>query len=192
MTDETLLIAELRKGSRYAFKKLYDLYAVRLYAFGLRYSQSREATQELVEDTFVWLWNNKEGIREVDNLRPILFVRMKHFLLNSYRSKLRSPQFKTYLDCQEMIGTDTPDKSLEYDDFVRLLQKALQQMPYTQRRVIELIKMEGMTIREVAEQLQLTEQTVRNQLSLGLKLLRKIIGTTHMLFYGVLFFVNNL
>ena len=65
-------------------------------------------------------------------------------------------------------------------------------MPYTQRRMIELIKMEGMTIREVAEQLQLTEQTVRNQLSLGLKLLRKIIGTTHMLFYGVLFFVNNL
>lgn len=189
MTNESLLISELRKGSQYAFKGIYDLYAARLYAFGLRYSKSRETTQELVEDTFIWLWNNRERIREVDCLRPILFVRMKHFLVNAYRTTLKSPEFRGYLEYHESITVNAPDQSLEYDDFVLIIRQALRQMPDTQRKVIELSKFEGLSTKEIAESMQLTEQTVRNQLSLGLKLLKKMLGTAYIL-ADWLFFVN--
>lgn len=189
MKNEAKLIEELMQGSQIAFKGIYDLYVGRLFSFALSYSKSREDTQEMVEDTFVWLWNNKEKIQEVDSLRPLLFLRMRHFLINAYRETLRSLEFRDYLDYRESLSIDNTDHVLEYDDFLKNLYKSLEQVTPTQRRVIEMARMDGIGIKEIASELNLTEQTVRNQLSLGLKKLRLVMKESYYLFV-LLFFVN--
>ena len=95
---ETELIIDLQKGSVKAFNAIYELYARRLYAFCLKYTKSRQNAEEIVEDTFVWVWNNRDSIKQEISLKPILFLKTKHLLINAYRKVVNSPIYEDYMD----------------------------------------------------------------------------------------------
>lgn len=173
---ERELIRNLKNNSRKAFDDIYKLYSKRLFAYCLQFTKSPEDTEEIVQDIFIHLWTNRASIRQEETLRSLLFIMAKHRLINSYRSTINSPIYEDYLNYQEQLSTDpSPIHSLEYNEFVQGLKKALRQLPSTQQEVIELSRMEGKTNKEIAEILSLSEQTVKNQLSIGLKALRKDI-----------------
>lgn len=186
--DETTLIAELKQDSQQALRGIYERYAGRLYAFGLQYCKSRECVEELVEDTFVWLWTHRRSIRQSNSLRAVLFIRMRHFLINAYRTTVNSVEFEDYLNYKGRL-TDGDTDWLEYDDFVRMVHDAIARLPETQRRVVQLSRMERLSNHDIAHRLNLKEQTVKNQLSLGLKALKQMLGPAYGL-YSLLFFVN--
>lgn len=175
---ESKLIEQLRsQGSVKAFSDLYDFYAPRLYAFCLRMSKSREDAEETVQDTFVWLWRNRLSLPSQDTLSTILFLKTRHLLINLYRARLNSPEYKDYLVCRDMAGSFSASDYIDYDDLLATINKALKQLPETQREVIRMIKLEGRPAKEVSERLGITEQTVHNQLSLGLKQVRRILSS---------------
>lgn len=78
-----------------AFDEIYGLYARRLFAFCLKYTKSKENAEEIMEDTFVWLWNNRSTLEEADSVKPLLFLRAKHYLINAYRKVINWPCMKT-------------------------------------------------------------------------------------------------
>lgn len=53
-----------------AFDEIYGLYARRLFAFCLKYTKSKENAEEIMEDTFVWLWNNRSTLEEAESVKP--------------------------------------------------------------------------------------------------------------------------
>ena len=166
-TGEDYLIWQLKRDSRWAFDRLYHMYARRLFAF----------------DTFVWLWNHRHDIRQEETLLNLVFIRARHLLINAYRATLNSPRFEDYVDYANRLGTAGQSTLMEYDDFLRVLRQGLDRLPPTQRRVIELARLEQKSIKEIATLLDFKEQTVRNQLSLGLKQLMVFV---RRLGYGML------
>lgn len=187
-TEEPLLIKQLKANSQQAFSAIYRLYGKQLYAFGLRYCKSRESVEELVEDTFVWLWTNRAHIRQEQTLRPLLFYRMHHYLINAYRATVHSSVYEDYLYSREQQHCDTAHQ-LEYDDFVKTFYQALERLPAQERNIVRMSKIEQMSNKEIARQLNLKEQTVKNELSNGLKDLRAIMKVSCQL-ACFLFFVN--
>lgn len=172
---EAELIYLLRSGSKTAFNWLYNHYAPKLYSFCLHMSKSKESAEDIVEETFIWLWKHKETLPEQDSLKNILFLRTRHQLIDIYRKNLNSPHFESYLEYVNKQDHRSASELLDYNDFLHCLQTALEQLPLTQQKVIKMSKLEGLSIREISERLQLGEQTVRNQQYLGLKTLRKLI-----------------
>lgn len=167
---------------------MYDHYATRLFSFGMRYTHSKEKSEELVEDTFVWLWTNREHILQHQSLHSILFLRMRHYLINAYRSTVNSPVFEDYVDYMGSLPCSTNDR-LEYDDFVNMVNQAIDRLPDTQTKIVRMSRMDMMSNKEIADALGLKEQTVKNQLSLALKSLRQSLGPTYFTLF-FLFFVN--
>ncbi|NLI36667.1 MAG: RNA polymerase sigma-70 factor [Bacteroidales bacterium] len=184
-----MLISELKKDSQEALDSIYKMYAKRLYAFCLQYTKSKENAEEIVEDVFVWIWVNRCDIHQEETLRSLLFIRAKHYLINAYRSRINSPVYEDYVNYQDELAADDIQQHLEYEDFVRQLRNALTKLPITQQQVIELSKIQQVSNKEIAIKLSLSEQTVKNQLSLGLKNLRKELNKVPFLFW-LLFFVN--
>ena len=182
-TGEDYLIWQHKRDSRWAFDRLYHMYARRLFAFALEYCHQRETVEEIVEDTFVWLWNHRHDIRQEETLLNLVFIRARHLLINAYRATLNSPRFEDYVDYANRLGTAGQSTLMEYDDFLRVLRQGLDRLPPTQRRVIELARLEQKSIKEIATLLDFKEQTVRNQLSLGLKQLMVFV---RRLGYGML------
>ena len=189
-TSETELISLLIDGSETAFKHIYNLYASRLYAFCLQYTKNRGETDEIVQDAFIWLWNHRATIRQRNSLKPLLFICVRHQLINAWRRNVNSPVYEDFIAYRDKLqGEHATDADFDYEEFCQCVRRELGKLPTTQRRCIELSRFEGLGIRDIAERLALSEQTVKNSLSLGLKTLRTLLAEQSIV-YLFLFYVN--
>ena len=192
--SEHLLIADLKKGSKEAFDEIYRLYAGRLLAYCMQYTKCREDAEEIVQDVFVALWSTRQAIRQEETLRSLLFTISKRRVINAYRSTLNSPVYEDYVNYQNELSAGEDCHPMEYEQYVRIVKDALHRLPSTQRRVIGLSRFSQLSNKEIAERLSLSEQTVKNQLSIGLKALRELLEKALTLFVAsmVLNIVNRL
>lgn len=183
---EASLIHDLKQGSHKAFDKIYQMYAKRLYAYSLQFTKSPEASEEIVQEVFVKLWMSRQDIRQNETLRSLLFIMARHRLINAYRAQVNHPLYEEYVNCMDILSTEDAHSRLEYHEFMDRFKRIMKTLPDTQQSVIYLSRIRQLSNREVAEELSLSEQTVKNQLSLGLKALREKLNR-FMLFLMLLF-----
>jgi RNA polymerase sigma-70 factor (ECF subfamily) len=186
--NEQELIQALKQGSHSAFDGIYQMYAKRLYAYSLQFTKSADEAEDIVQNVFIKLWTNRANIRQEETLRSLLFIMAKHFLINSYRSKLNNKTYKEYIIYLNKSSIDNISNKLEYDEFVKQFHKAMKKLSVTQQKVVALSRIKQLSNKEIAEELSLSEQTVKNQLSIGLKALR--IKLYKLLILFILFFIN--
>jgi RNA polymerase sigma-70 factor (ECF subfamily) len=103
----------------------------------------------------------------------------KHHIINAFRSGSNQPVYEEYIHYKETVSVDDAGHQLEYRDFVLRFKKAMGTLPSTQKKVIILSKIKELSIREIATKLALSEQTVKNALSVGLKNLKEAIGKSY-------------
>lgn len=185
---EERLISALKLGSSNAFDSIYQIYSKRLYAYCLQFTKSPEESEEIMQDVFVKLWLNRAHIRQNETLRSLLFIMAKHHLINAYRSKINHPVYEDFVDYKHTLSVEDTPHHLEYKEFMQGFQKAMQSLPDTQRKVINMSRIHQLSNKEIAEKLSLSEQTVKNQLSLGLKSLKEKLNK--FLWFILLLFIN--
>lgn len=179
--SEALLIERLKADSHEAFAELYRLHSARLYAFTLSYVKVKETAEEIVEDAFVWVWTHRHEIRNTQTIRPLLFICSKHYIINAWKQTVHSQSYEDYVEWVDRLGEDSTLQWLDYNDFLAYFQHELEKLPDTQQKVIRLSRLEQKTIKEIAAELHLSEQTVKNQITIGIKTLRAIIYKFHIL-----------
>jgi RNA polymerase sigma-70 factor (ECF subfamily) len=180
--NESLLISSLKKGSSKAFDRIYQMYAKRLYAYCLQFTKSPIDSEDIVQDVFVKLWMNREKIRQEDTLRSLLFIMTKHRIINAFHSKINQPVYEEYVNYKGEMSINDTGQHLEYQEFVEKLEKALKTLSPTQQKVITMSKIEQLSNKEIAAKLSLSEQTVRNQISVGLKNLKQELDKEYFLY----------
>ena len=167
--NEEELVYQLKQESQDAFNRIYNMYSARLYAYCMQYVKSREDTEEIVQDVFIKLWINRHSIIHGEHLSAFIFKIAKNQIINRYKSRINS-----YYNEEQCSVSDT-SAIVEYDDFCKSLKKAMKNLSSTQREVIECVKLNQMSVKETAVKLRLKEQTVKNALSAGLKVLKEIL-----------------
>lgn len=183
------ILSDLREGSPYAFKVVYDLYAPRVYSFAYYLTKSRADSSDLVQEVFIRLWENREKILADKPLLPFLFVIGRNLFISAYRkrmSSVRYADYTEYLDSLEAGGL--PSEGIEYDDYRRSFKAAFLSLPMRQQQILRLSKFQGMKNSEIARELNISEQTVKNQLSTGLKNLKLSLAKIPL---AILYFFLN-
>lgn len=187
LENEEKLIAELKLGSQKAFDEIYRMYSMRLFAYCFQFSKTVEDAEEIVQDVFLQLWLQRENIQQTKTLRALLFIMSKYKLINAYRKKVNSVLYEDYVICNNEFKVADGSHQLEYRDFVGMISKVIKKLPDTQQKVIKLSRFNNLSNKEVAEKLSLSEQTVKNQLSVGLKTLKlhlaKVLGYTLIILF---------
>ena len=183
MDVERIYLERLRSGSYRDFTKLYESYASRLYAFALHLTHSDALAKDIVQETFIKVWVRREQI-------DLLFTMAKNQLLNEFRRQANSPLFWEDVVLNESgDGEETAiERKLSFEEFNHRLEIAKQKLTPRQRELFELNKEQGITITEIAAKAFISEQSVRNQLSQALHVLRKELGKYALLFS--LFFIG--
>lgn len=175
---ESVYINELKSGSRKAFTALYNIYSARLYGYCYQWTKSHEDSEEVVQDAFVKLWIHRETIHDENTIQYFIFRIAKNQLINKYRINLNSPIFEEYIQYNNemLLSVNNVSQPLEYDEFCLLLNKIKRTLPRTQQQIYEYSICQQKSNKEIAEILCLSEQTVKNQLSLALKTFRQKLG----------------
>lgn len=181
--NEIQSIKELRNGSYQAFTRIYEAYADRLYSFVLKQLKNRSLAQDIVQDTFLRLWDNREQLNSFGNLQAFIFTIAKHQIINYFRRQVNELQFEDFMDYCENQATDvSPEDILLYDEFLQQLNHSKKALSQRECDIYELSREKHIPIKKIAEQLKLSEQTVKNYLTSALKVLR-----SEMLKYNVIF-----
>lgn len=182
-------IKGLQRGSYNDFKKLYALYHDNLYGFVFSLVKSHSISKEIVQETFIKLWINREKIRADGAFKSYLFKISKNIIIDRLRKQIKSPVFDDYMDYCDILesGESNSDSKMDLDLFVQRLENAKTKLTVRQKEIFELSKEQGKSAKEIAENLSISEQTVYNTLSVALQILKKEVGYTGLAFF-VLFF----
>lgn len=173
MLEKELVLA-VKFGSEPAYRYLYERWASRLYRFVFMYLKSEDATDDVIQETFLRIWINREYLKPEESFKSYLFTIAYHILLKELKRQIHNPLMEEYVEYRDKLGSLVNEISdeLDYDCFVEALEKAKLHLSPRQREIFELNKEYGMSIAEISEKLLVTEQVVRNQLSAALKTLR--------------------
>lgn len=173
MENESSLIKQVIEGSERAFNKVYKHYAPRLYGFCYQWTKSKEDAEEIVQETFIKLWATRKNITNRNSLKPLLFTIAHRQIIDLFRHRVRSVTFEDYLLVKESLQ-DTSD-SLEYEQYMEIVEHSLQLLPQNQQRIFRMSKLEGVPYEEIAKRLNLSVKTIKNESSLGTRTLHDIV-----------------
>lgn len=173
MENESSLIKQVIEGSERAFNKVYKHYAPRLYGFCYQWTKSKEDAEEIVQETFIKLWATRNNITNRNSLKPLLFTIAHRQIIDLFRQRVRSVTFEDYLLVKESLQ-DTSD-SLEYEQYMEIVEHSLQLLPQNQQRIFRMSKLEGVPYEEIAKRLNLSVKTIKNESSLGTRTLHDIV-----------------
>jgi RNA polymerase sigma-70 factor (family 1) len=170
------LIRQLRQGSAPAFKLLFDKYSQILYRFSFRYLKSEADSQEIVQDVFLKLWQNREQIKSDTSFKSYLFTIAFNTILKHFNQKIKAGKYS--LDILDALAEENPalETRYQYELLVERLEELIGQMPERRRAIFLKRKKEGLSVKEIAAEMNISVKTVENQITEAMNFLRKSFG----------------
>ncbi|MDR2086234.1 MAG: RNA polymerase sigma-70 factor [Dysgonamonadaceae bacterium] len=170
MENNSELINNLRSGNPDVFDSVYRLYFKGLCSFASQYV-SKEEAEEVVQETMLWLWENRQNLIPDMSLKSLLFMIVKNKSLNRItHNRIKSAVHQKIAEKFENQFGD-PDFYL-YQELTTLLQHAIEKLPQEYRIAFEMNRLQDMTHKEIAQKLNVSHQTVNYRISQALKILR--------------------
>ena len=156
-----------------AFQELFYYYFDSLLSFSKSFLYNHQLAEEAVEDVFIRLWENRQKLAAVQNIKYYLFRSVKNSTLNY----LVKHERKLSLDAAEVnleyISHDSPEQLMIASEALNLIRNAINSLPPACKLIFLLVKEERFKYKEVAALLNVSVKTVETQMSLALYRLRK-------------------
>lgn len=168
--SDTKLTERLKKGDLEAFDMIYQIYAGKLYSFGMRYLKSSADAEELVQAVFLKVWENHGKIDVTLSFKAYLFTIAYNDILKFFRKK--SYLQKYVAEIQYNNSLPSTEEGLEYQSLLDQVQAMVNGLPPNQKKAFILSKIEGKSSKDVASILGLSPGTVDNYISETLKMIR--------------------
>jgi RNA polymerase sigma-70 factor, ECF subfamily len=171
------LAARLTAGDDHALAEVFDALAHAVYGSALRVLGDNSAAQDVVQDVFVELWTHPGRYDPVaGTLRSYLAVLARHRAVDVLRADLRrlARQERSHRLTPAPSAAGVGDEVLAAEA-ASLIRAAVQGLPASQRQVIELAYFEGLTYREVARAVGISEGTAKSRLRLALAKLGQVL-----------------
>jgi RNA polymerase sigma-70 factor (family 1) len=182
-----LLIERLRRGDEGAFKSIYDTLHKQVYALIFSIIKNQEQSEDILQETFISLWVNKEKLTAVQPLVPYIYLTARRLTIDTFRKNASESHFKENLTFRlSEMSTNTEDKIVA-DDMQAYTNTIVNTLPLQQQMVFRLSRQEDLSYDEIAERLHISRNTVRNHLVCALKTLRSAL-TKHVISF-LLFFL---
>ncbi len=168
--DESLLVQELSKGNILAFNALFREYSGRLYRFALGYLKSQEEAEELVQEVFTIIWEKRSGLKEDLSFKSYLFTISFNIIRKHFRTKSHMTEYlKSGINNESDIQTS---QKINYDSLYQFIANLVDQLPERRKLIFIKSRFEGLSVIEIAEELNISHKTVENQLTDALKYIR--------------------
>lgn len=181
---EPTLVKLLQKGNVKAFDSLFEVYSQKLYGFGMKYFKSETDSEELVQEVFVKVWENRKMLKTEYSFKSYLFtIAMNQIRKHFNKMKVALSYIESIKNENEFIDQSVPDN---YEYMIKQIYQIIDQMPKRRREIFKKSKIEGKSSKEVAKELNISPGTVDNQVSEALRFIRSKLKSKNL---GLLFFV---
>lgn len=173
--DEALFLS-LKKGNKKAFTLLYEKYWEKLYYIAYQHTQSAQESEDLVHEVFIDLWKNRNKIRIKKTVSSYIFTALKYKIFRLYESKSVRKKYINQIQQNGSGSLNSTEMELSFNELFGLIEHEIDKLPERCKLIFRMRRMDDYSIEEVAKKLEISTNTVNNQMTKASKILKVKIG----------------
>lgn len=190
-TDQDLLVS-LQAGSHTAFRAIYDRYWGILFLHAKKMLQDDAAATDIVQDVFADLWQNHDRLKIHQSLKAYLYSVVRNRNLDVMRRSVRKDKFLSSLVDFSKVGYNNVDEDVSLKELIERIDAEIEQLPPKMRKIFELSRIAGKSHQIIADELEITDHTVKKTINRVLHILRSKITFLFLLsVLGLLLGINR-
>ena len=180
--NKNKLVEGLILGEKNSFESIFKLYNKRLLFFAREFVVSLEVAKELVQDTFVKLWEIRETLAPDTDVAALLYTIIRNKCLNHLKHlKIKQKYLnKTQKDHKLFLNKNALENqifdALLYDELYEIVSRAIESLTPRCHEIFKLSREEGLSYREIADKLGISINTVENQMVSSLRKIRECVS----------------
>ena len=180
----------IANGDETAFRMLFDQYRERLFFFAWQLCHSAVEAEEVVQDIFLRLWENRSKLGEVDFPRKYIYIMVRNRTLDLLSKIARDQRLISEVWTNMSQSDNYLEDLLHAQDSRLLIDQAVSQLPEKKQAIFLMSRRDGLSLREIADQMGLSVQTVKNILTEVLKHIKAFLSR-HNALLAIAFWVQT-
>ncbi len=165
------ILLRVSNGDEQAYRSIFESYKTSIYSTAFNLSDDEFMSEEVLQDTFIRLWNYRSKLVEVDNFDAWIYRVAKNVFLTKIK-KVTPSQEPLDLILHDIFATPKTYNDIEYRELETAFEQAIQSLSPKQRITYQLVKIEGLSRKEVAKILEVSAETVKWNLDESVKKIR--------------------
>lgn len=179
-------VTALKEDDAKAFDHLFGQYSKRLYYFALGYLKSKEEAEEIVQEVFYKIWQNRKSLNPELSFKAYIFKIAYRKINEVFRKVSQEQLFRHELVDVFLESDNNLDERTDYHSLLELVDSITNNLPPRQKDIFIKRKQQGLSVNEIAEILNIAPKTVENHLTEALKKIKS--GLMKEKSAGLLFF----
>jgi RNA polymerase sigma-70 factor (ECF subfamily) len=165
-----LLRKESTKEKEFTF--IYQSNYKKLLLFCIKFVKSRELAEEIVQDSFITLWEKFDDINSKERISSYLYTIVNNRMVDSFRKMNSFEKVKAEVKHSMEESYDHIEAEITDKDYTNAINKAIELLPEKRKKIFVLSREENLSNDQIAEQLSISPFTVKNQLENAVKQLK--------------------
>ena len=169
LEEERQLMLAVAAGDSKSFRTLVDIFWSRVYGNTLTLVKSPQIAEEITQDIFLKIWQQKERLSEVQSFKHYIYVVGRNQVISQLRKKIAG---KLEEPADVLEDRLKPDAQLEYKETYQLIMEGIARLTPQQQLVFKMSRLEGLSYEEIGRRTGLSKNTVKGHMVLALNILR--------------------
>ncbi|MBL0745603.1 RNA polymerase sigma-70 factor [Chryseolinea lacunae] len=174
--SEYELVTLLKEGSEPALKELFLRFEQKILLYVFRLTRSHEVAEEILQDTFIKLWEYRENLDVTLSFSAFVYKIAKNRILNYLRANTTRVALKKEYSLSMVTSGNATEEQIFFDEYVRIADRAIDCLPPQRKSIFKMSRNEGKSYEEIAVALGISKNTVRLQIVQSLKDIRRFMS----------------
>jgi len=179
--NDVILTRRLKENDKPAFELIFNKFSRKLYCFTLGYVHSQAEAEEIIQNVFVSLWENRDMLNEAFSLQNFLYKVTINHIYNYFKHQSVR---RHYVENMILEGSDEDqeaEQSILANDLGEIVNKFIGDLPLRQQIIYRLSRMDGLCHAEIAQRMGISVRAVENHIYRTLKYIREKLNEESLL-----------
>jgi len=181
LNSDISLVQRLKENDKSAFELIFNKFNKKLYFFTVGYVHSQAEAEEIIQNVFVSLWENRDMLNETFSIQNYLYKVTINHIYNYFKHQTVRRQYYENMILEGSDSDQEGEQNILANDLGEVVNKFVRELPLRQKNIYRLSRIEGLCHAEIAERLGISVRSVENQIYRTLKYLREKLTAESLL-----------
>ena len=174
------LLHQIKSGNSAAYTEIFNRYNGILYRHAFRFLNDHDEVEDVIQDTFLTLWQKREELTIKTSFSSYLYSTVRNRILNRVAHRKVAARYADSLNEFLQAGRCITDERIREHELATVIQQEVAALPPKMRKVFLLSRKNEYSYKEIGEQLEISEKTVRNQVYNAVQILKAKISSSFL------------